>query len=125
MPPEPVEGDQYSHFCVYLPEKFHETGIKLRQLMDSPLVPERCLTLLRDYNALTYRNLRHIQIALTETAQVLRDHYPTLEDLTKADTSFIHNLVNKRIENLEPNRFSSGSTALEISRVPWLVRFPG
>jgi endonuclease III len=48
------------------------------------------------------RNLHHIQTTLTESAQTLREHYPTLEDLAKAELAFIYNLVNPRIEQLEP-----------------------
>jgi hypothetical protein len=101
-PSEPVKWDQYWRFCVYLPKKFQETIEKLDRLMGSPLVPTGCLTLLRDYKALAYRNLGHIQTALTETAQILPEHYPTLKDLKKADTGFIHSLILGRIEKLEP-----------------------
>ncbi len=106
---KPREGEnnrnawgRYRHKNIPLPDAFIETERRLRELASSPLMPESCVVLLRQYIELLNKNATRVAAELEEIAYELPDRWPEPKKINPNDILWVKNRINTKMEDPTP-----------------------
>lgn len=102
-PSKVIEREEFTKLSrLHMSKKFLSAKQKLKVLSADPLLPTEVSQALDEFIDRVERN-SHLLMRLSEAiAPGLRDQYPTIESLNKANVGWIHNKWNDAREKLEP-----------------------
>lgn len=106
-PPEPdsstkaILWSKYKYGVMSLPAEYMETQAEFKKITDSPLLPKKCLELVKDYLQTVNKNIEILGDVLTECAQEMPEKYPNLDTLKKSNNDWIYARYNHRFICLE------------------------
>jgi hypothetical protein len=93
---------RYTYDTIHLPCKLLDAQDRLMKILESPLLPKKCVELIGQYRTLIDNNVGYIRNTLTDVSAELPEKYGSLEALRKASNLWIRNLYNDRFEPLKP-----------------------
>jgi hypothetical protein len=92
---------EFEYGNIWIPKEFIEMKAQFEKIMDSPLIPKDCLSLLEDYLGTINQNVNILGQLLTEKAKELPEKYPSPVSFSKASYLWIHHEYMRRFQLLE------------------------
>jgi hypothetical protein len=92
----------YVHGGISLPRQYSERVNEFTGFLESPLLPRKLGALIEDYLRLVNENVRLIADTLTVSAKEMPEKYPSLNEMERATTDWIHHRYNREFKQLKP-----------------------
>jgi len=92
----------YKFGHIRIPREYSETHDQLTEILESPVLPKKCVELLESFLETVDRNTHLVAKILTECATELPEKYPTIEALQRSSFGWIQNKYNDAFEDLKP-----------------------
>ena len=94
--------DSYTTPLLQIPRETSEAQERLTRLLSSPVLPSKCVTLIKEILDASSRNISLIFNVLDEIVKDIPEKYPTFDDLTRSNLAWIYNKYNQMLIPLEP-----------------------
>jgi hypothetical protein len=92
----------YKHDKIHLPKVMVQTRERLAKILESPLLPAKCLAELRAYRDTVNANLRLVGKVLTDAAKEMPMKYEGPQTLARASFIWVANRYNSEFKQLKP-----------------------
>lgn len=92
----------YTQYQLCIPREFSEQEKKIKNLLENPLLPSECVTLLNEYTKIVHNNLVLIRKILTEGAKEMPDKYPSFEKLKNSSFDWLNHRYADEFIHLKP-----------------------
>jgi hypothetical protein len=102
QPTAPRPWSEYRHEIVHVPAEYVAWEESLARLMESPVLPTRCIELLQEYEMRVNENIDLLAETLSTASQELPARYPTLDLMKRARLDWLHNRYNSSFKPLKP-----------------------
>ncbi|MEV5038851.1 hypothetical protein MRBLBA21_003752 [Peribacillus frigoritolerans] len=93
---------KYDHALLSLPKEYSEMKKKFLKLQSNPLLPEKLITLLVEYEKVVMENMDILREIIIECSQEMPQKYSNVNTLMKATNSWVYSRYNSRFINLSP-----------------------
>jgi len=92
----------YTHYALCIPREFTEQEKEIQNLLENPLLPSECVTLLNQYTETIHKNIELTRKILTEGAKEMPDKYPSLEELKNSSFDWLDHRFADEFIHLKP-----------------------
>ena len=92
----------YEQYELRIPKEFSDRERQLQDLLENPLLPSECVTLLNEYVRTVHENLNIVRQLLTKCAKQMPDKYPSLDALKRSSMNWIQHGFADDFVHLKP-----------------------
>lgn len=92
----------YKTEMLYIPPEYINMKKEIDALINNPLIPEKLMVLLKEYQTIVLKNIKAIGEVLDEASKEMPIKYTNIDQFKKISFLWIHHAYLKKIEDLEP-----------------------
>lgn len=93
---------KYDHVVLRLPKEYDEMKKTFLKLKSNPLLPEKLISLLVEYENMVKDNMNIVHNIIIECSQEMPEKYPNLPTMQKATLNWIESRYNSKFIHLSP-----------------------